>query len=116
MPSINEIASGCKISVPTVRWAIKSIFKAGLISIIPQTRETTCGNRGTSVNLYTLIENISHAPAFTDHDKPKYITLLFSCLLAFLTPPPITGDTPKNYIQKKANVKAEKRVFILYVN
>lgn len=54
MPSKKEIASDCTISLSSVWRSLQELIRVGLIRIRHQTRLQTCGNNGTSVNLYIL--------------------------------------------------------------
>ncbi len=54
MPSKKEIGGACSISLSTVWRAMRELISTGLIEIRRQTRLQTCGNNGTSVNMYLL--------------------------------------------------------------
>ena len=54
MPSKKAIAGNCSISLSSVWRAMQELTSANLIEIHRQNRMQTCGNKGTSVNLYIL--------------------------------------------------------------
>lgn len=112
MPSKKEIANDCNVSIPTVTRALKRICKTGLIMIIPQTREKTCGNRGTSVNRYVLNSKLSSTSAAENRHSP-IMTLLFYFLLVRLTPSPLSPVKPQRTISRmKFTLKQRKKYFL----
>lgn len=54
MPSKREIAGNCSISLSSVWRAMRELINADLVELHHQNRMQTCGNNGTSVNLYVL--------------------------------------------------------------
>lgn len=54
MPSKKEISNDCSISMTTVWRALHELRNTGCVEVRRQTRLTTCGNNGTSVNLYII--------------------------------------------------------------
>ena len=127
MPSKREIAGDCSISLSTVWRALHELIRADLIEICRQTRLQTCGNNGTSVNLYVL-KSISEATQAADpspippvqhsSDTLHVVSFeqtdsLFHRLTLFFssgdTLPHFFGDTPRTKPRKKATVNPRKK-------
>jgi len=116
LPSKRTIASDCGISISTVSRAIKRLCQADLLEVLPQSRMETCGNNGTSVNLYVLksampskIDEISRKQGETVSIK----TGLLYLLLPFLTPSPMSPVTPHGTISRmKVTLKQRKEDLI----
>ncbi len=126
MPSKKEIADDCSISQSTVWRALHELISANLIEICRQTRLQTCGNNGTSVNLYVLksmseaaqAANPSPIPAQGSTDnlpvalfnqKYSFFYRLASFFCSNDTLPHFTGDTPRTRSRKKVTVNPRKK-------
>ncbi len=115
LPCKKDIAADCRISVSTVSRAVRKLCNAGLLEVRSQTRIETCGNNGTSVNLYILKENTPSTPT-NDPNASKPVSektglknVLISVLLHLLTPSPMSPVTPQRTMsRKKVTLKQRK--------
>lgn len=123
MPSKKEIASDCSISLSTVWRALHELINADLIETRRQTRLQTCGNNGTSVNLYVL-KSISEAVQAADpfpmpvqnnlptspfYQKNSLFHLPSSSFCLNDTLPHFIGDTPRTKSRKKVTINPRKK-------
>jgi len=89
-----------------------------MVGIHSLTRIETCGNNGTSVNLYVLKEvpNKSDEQPSADLKPAGSKGIFFTCLiafLAFLTPSPMSPVTPHGTISRmKVTLKQRKEELI----
>lgn len=126
MPSKKRISNDCSISMTTVWRALYELSNAGCLEIRRQTRLKTCGNNGTSVNLYlvkavagtadAVNEDINtnslslsgHSPSpllSWDKSQPIFPHILISSVLHD-TLPDFTNDTPRTKFRKKVTINS----------
>lgn len=126
MPSKKEMSNDCSISMTTVWRALYELSNAGCLEIRRQTCLKTCGNNGTSVNLY-LVKAIAgpsdaanedtntnslslsgHSPSLLlswDKYQPIFPHKLISSVLHD-TLPDFTNDTPRTKFRKKVTINS----------
>ncbi len=119
LPSKKNIAADCGISVSTVFRAVKKLCQTGLLEVQSQTRMETCGNNGTSVNLYVLKDNTTDLPNEPLNISKKSAgnvnikTSMIPFFLPFLTPSLMSLVTPQRTMSRnKVTLKQRKGYLI----
>ena len=126
MPSKKEMSNDCSISMTTVWRALYELSNAGCLEIRRQTCLKTCGNNGTSVNLYLVKAIAGPSDAANEDTNTNSLSLpghppplLLSCdkypppsppkLISSVlhdTLPDFTNDTPRTKFRKKVTINS----------
>ncbi|MBE6745121.1 MAG: helix-turn-helix domain-containing protein [Ruminococcaceae bacterium] len=109
-PSKKNIAADCNVSLSTVFRAIRKLRICGLLEVQKLTRKETCGNNGTSVNLYRLKKPII-APSLPQRHN-WHVRLLLCALLSRVTSSLLSWVTPQRTMSRtKVTLKQRKEEF-----